>query len=364
MPRKNKLIIRTGSGAPSASDFATSEPAWDGVGKTLYVKANDGTMAAIAGGGGGGGTAELVYSYATTASFPGTGDSSLLYFATDTGRIYRWNGSVYVELGPVGGGFSWATVPATSIAAGTAGDIAYDANYLYVCTAASTWRAARLLNLDGDPYWANVSLLLKFDGSGATITDSSSEARSISVFGNSTQSTTQSKWGGKSLYLDGTGDYLTSADNAAFGFSTGDFTIEYWHYPTQNVGDEAILDMRANGSVAQWLWFGKSSGGAVRTYDANSVRTGGSMNLNAWNHVAWSRVSGVNQVYLNGTRVISWTNAGDVGATRSLVIGANADGNAELSTAYIDDLRITKGVGRYNGATLTQPTAAFPTFGQ
>lgn len=54
MPRKNKILIRTGSGAPSAADFATSEPAWDGVGKTLYVKANDGTMAAISGGGGGG----------------------------------------------------------------------------------------------------------------------------------------------------------------------------------------------------------------------------------------------------------------------------------------------------------------------
>lgn len=54
MPRKNKILIRAGSGAPSAADFATNEPAWDNVGKTLYVKANDGTMAAITGGGGAG----------------------------------------------------------------------------------------------------------------------------------------------------------------------------------------------------------------------------------------------------------------------------------------------------------------------
>lgn len=35
---------------------------------------------------------------------------------------------------------SWADVPATAASAGTAGDVAYDANFFYVCTAASTWK--------------------------------------------------------------------------------------------------------------------------------------------------------------------------------------------------------------------------------
>lgn len=54
MPRQQLIKIRTGSTAPNAADFATSEPAWDGTNKKLYVKAADGTMAQIGGGSSGG----------------------------------------------------------------------------------------------------------------------------------------------------------------------------------------------------------------------------------------------------------------------------------------------------------------------
>ena len=35
---------------------------------------------------------------------------------------------------------AWADVPATAGAAGTAGDVAYDSSFLYVCTATNTWK--------------------------------------------------------------------------------------------------------------------------------------------------------------------------------------------------------------------------------
>jgi hypothetical protein len=47
---------------------------------------------------GGGGSANIVEA-ATAAAFPATGASGTLYI-TDASRIYRWAGSVYVELGP------------------------------------------------------------------------------------------------------------------------------------------------------------------------------------------------------------------------------------------------------------------------
>ena len=37
--------------------------------------------------------------YATTTSFPSPGAVGLVYVATDTGRMYRWTGSQYVESG-------------------------------------------------------------------------------------------------------------------------------------------------------------------------------------------------------------------------------------------------------------------------
>jgi hypothetical protein len=41
-----------------------------------------------------------VEEYADLASFPGTGSAGKIYTALDTGKIYRWSGSVYVELSP------------------------------------------------------------------------------------------------------------------------------------------------------------------------------------------------------------------------------------------------------------------------
>lgn len=38
----------------------------------------------------------------------------------------------------------WVSVPATSTSAGTAGQMAYDNDYLYVCVANATWRRVAL----------------------------------------------------------------------------------------------------------------------------------------------------------------------------------------------------------------------------
>lgn len=42
------------------------------------------------------------------------------------------------------GGIAWSGVPASSAATGTAGDIAYDDSYIYICTATNTWTRAAL----------------------------------------------------------------------------------------------------------------------------------------------------------------------------------------------------------------------------
>ena len=63
------------------------------VGANLTI--TDGVLAAS----GGSGSANIVEA-TTAAGFPATGAGSTLYVATDASRVYRWSGSVYVELGP------------------------------------------------------------------------------------------------------------------------------------------------------------------------------------------------------------------------------------------------------------------------
>jgi hypothetical protein len=37
------------------------------------------------------------------------------------------------------GGISWVAAPATKTSSGTAGQVAYDNNYFYICTATNIW---------------------------------------------------------------------------------------------------------------------------------------------------------------------------------------------------------------------------------
>lgn len=58
-------------------------------------------------------------------------------------RKIVWNTYLIATLLSGGGGStipSWVSAPASSSSSGTAGQIAYDDEYFYVCIAANTWR--------------------------------------------------------------------------------------------------------------------------------------------------------------------------------------------------------------------------------
>ena len=82
--------------------------------------------------------------------------------------------------------------------------------------------------------------------------------------------------------------------------------------------------------------------------------------LNTWYFVALSKNSGVTKLYVNGTQVGSQFNDGvSYTANLQLTLGSSADGPAPL-TGYMQQVRITKGVGRYPN-NFTAPSAPFPT---
>ena len=70
----------------------------------------------------------------------------------------------------------------------------------------------------GDVYYPQTSLLMHFNGTNGstTMTDNSKNNFAVTAVGNAQLSTAQSKFGGSSLLLDGTGDYLTFASNSQF----------------------------------------------------------------------------------------------------------------------------------------------------
>lgn len=68
------------------------------------------------------------------ATRPAYAVAGTVWLDTDTGQLYMYDGTNDLEIALNAG------VPATASDTGTAGQVAWDADYLYVCTATDTWK--------------------------------------------------------------------------------------------------------------------------------------------------------------------------------------------------------------------------------
>jgi hypothetical protein len=250
--------------------------------------------------------------------------------------------------------------PSSTSDTGNTGDICWDSSYIYVCTNTNNWTRTPISTWSSDPYFSYVSLLLHMDGSGSSFIDSSSTPKTITAYGNATQSAIQSKFGGKSLSLDGSGDYLTVPP---ITFGSGDFVIEGWlYFNTINGVYTGLYDTRTiniNGANPTLLL----NGNAICWFtNAGFQITGSSLSTGQWYHVAVARSSGSTRMYINGAQVGStYSDSTNYGGTVTPLIGKLTDGY-EMN-GYIDEFRITVGSARgYTGSTITVPTAAFPNY--
>lgn len=226
-----------------------------------------------------------------------------------------------------------------------------------------------------DPNFLNVSLLLHGDGTNGstTITDSSPTPKTVTAVGNVQISTAQSKFGGASVYFDGTGDYLTLPNTTEFNFASGPFTFECWILTTQTKANAAIYTRAPSGYAAGSIVFSindpLASAGNVSVFMAEYSTTlpilltsGVVVNDGSWHHLAWTRDATNNHyLFVDGVQRASRLNAivNVVGTSIVPRIGSDPNNANRNWDGYIDDLRITKGVARYN-ANFTPPTAPFP----
>ena len=214
----------------------------------------------------------------------------------------------------------------------------------------------------------NTQLLCNFTNAG--IYDSSF-GNNLETVGDVKISTTQSKFGGSSMYFDGTGDYLTAQSGYDLTVGGGAFTIECWIYitgaQTQTYGHQIIGTYPATGNG--WaLVVNRSSGGPLGIIWANGsgtatqLTTNTYLNTNQWYHIAVVRTSTASnglKFYLDGVNVATGTDATNDAVLQTLYIGSQGPSNC-FFPGYIDDLRITKGFARYT-ANFTPPALSFPT---
>ncbi len=218
---------------------------------------------------------------------------------------------------------------------------------------------------------SNTSLLLNATNAGIYNATALSNMQTV---GNAQVSTAQAKWGAGSVFFDGSGDYLYLPKSSPLDMGSGNFTLEWWMYPT-TTSQLATASIIASGN-ATWstgavvVDCGSNASNKVRfvTYP-NGVAVGDSnaWTVNTWTHFACVRNGNTLTLYRNGTSVASnpsmntWQNTINFNFNNATKIGGGHwDGATSYFTGYIEDLRITKGVARYT-SNFTAPTAPFPT---
>jgi hypothetical protein len=193
-----------------------------------------------------------------------------------------------------------------------------------------------------------------------------SQSSAITCFGDAATSTTQVKFAGtKSIYLDGTGDYLTGASSATIGIGTGDFTIECWFYATDGTSvDRGIWETRTDGypNWSDGLSLTRLTETTFRLYGSSALIVSSATTItNNWNHLAVVRNSGTLKFFVNGVSQGTVSNSTNMNSAQPIVIGSGryTTSNSTPTHAvkgYIQDFRITKGLARYT-ANFTPPTA-------
>ena len=165
-----------------------------------------------------------------------------------------------------------------------------------------------------------------------------------------------------SASFDGSGDYLSMANDTSLVLGTGEFTVECWIY--MNSLSRTVFIDKYNGTASSWqlqyrdynsvnhIAF-STQAGHYATTPSNEIKA------NTWNHVAVVRDSSNNlKIYINGVEKGSSSGfTQDLSATSQLNIGVQTHSSAAgYMNGNIADARIVKGTAVYTSA-FTPPTA-------
>ena len=180
--------------------------------------------------------------------------------------------------------------------------------------------------------------------------------KGITAVGNAQVDTAQSKFGGASLLLDGTGDYLTT-DSASLAVGTGDFTFECWARASDTNAFMLFDQTTPTGSSNGYsIWLQVST---LNVYSGGWVlQTVGTITTNTWHHIAVTRSGSSLRAFIDGTQVGSTiTTSNNISQTLLFMGAARIDTSTYDGNGYMDEIRISNNA-RYT-TTFTPSTTPF-----
>lgn len=165
---------------------------------------------------------------------------------------------------------------------------------------------------------------------------------------------------GGSLYLDGSGDYLTAPDHAEWFIGTGEFSMRGWFYITSRAGAyDALVGQSAPGSSGPIVYLqgdaiGITNNGGTPKQESVTIE------LFTWHHFECSRDSSDDlRFFFDGVELGSATNTAVSMINSTAVMSVGARGDALASTqfkGYLADIEVIVGSGG-NVTAFTPPTS-------
>jgi len=192
----------------------------------------------------------------------------------------------------------------------------------------------------------------------------SATQNNLTLVADSKISTSQKKIGNSSLYLDGSGDYV-SFPNTPFG--TGDFTVECWVRCLGSTYDKGIWDNHTASGSSDGLTLTRIAAAQFRLFGTGElIRSGNFTITNTWVNVTVVRSSGTLNLFVNGVSQGTTSFTTNLNSTSDFLIGGGRYTSGGPSSgsinAYIDEFR-TSHFARYT-SNFTPTTEPFPDKGR
>lgn len=221
----------------------------------------------------------------------------------------------------------------------------------------------------GDPFFQNVILLMPFNSS-ITGQEQYGAAQTMTVTGSPVIDTSTFLYGGGSIYFDGNDDNFYNSSGSYWDFGTNNFTVEFAFRTSEKNNNRGILDLRSatssNGPVFETS---DNDGGKLRIKVAGDFREL-LLSNNRWYQVSMSRVGGSIYCYADG-QLLYEGGVGPIATASSLTsnqltcgtyIDQRGSGTSFRFKGWVDQLRITREVGRYSGTSYTLQGSQFPNY--
>ena len=154
--------------------------------------------------------------------------------------------------------------------------------------------------------------------------------------------------GAGGVYFDGTGDYLSVADNAALQMGSGDFTVEFWINFSSIAGYQTPFS-KGYTSAGSLLFQTGNGNGRMSIYigSSNVISETGTGSTNTWIHYALVRSGTTLTLYRDGTSSGTATNSTNINNASTLYVGSSFTSPDYPLNGYISNLRVIKGTALY-----------------